>query len=233
MTNFSYVLILLVSIMSFSQENNKLNENQIFDIELSYGPQYNFFVDYGRDFKIEDGIILPFTSFTGEFNFYQKRALGTYFNASFSLRLGGRNYLEIGHSRTLNRGTFNGGILFSNETEVSLDDFQLSHRTHFYSLAYKRAFDKNSRYIVSIGISHATFQQSEIIISPAANFVAIDERNNENYNLSEGFVNLGFQYNIYREGNFDIGIKTKTYFVASAGFELEVWSLAPTLKYHF
>jgi hypothetical protein len=196
--SFCLIVTHLLVGITFSQPENssiKAESDGIFDLEISFGSQYNFFVDYGRDLDFENGYILPYEDFPGELAFNQKRAVGTYFNAHLSVRLGGRNFLVIGHTRTLNRGLYNGNITFPTGTLVQVGDFQLDHRTMAYNLSYKRNFGSENQFSAIIGYSYADFRQSELTVWPPANFVEIEQRNGKNSNLEEILYKLGFQYN--------------------------------------
>ena len=229
MKKYIFILLLFLVTIVDAQESK---EDSWLSIQISYGPQYNNFVDYGQEIRVEDDAIIPIEGFPGEATLFQKREIGTYFNVTANIRLGGRNYLEIGHSRTMNQGVYNGIVAFPNGTEVVVEDFQLRHRNHFYKLGYKRSFI-NDRLFVSAGFAHTTFQQSEISINPGASNVLISERNNENSNLSELTSYLGFQYDFFRSGPFSLGVQSTAYVIVSAGFELETFAIVPTLKFQF
>lgn len=201
-------------------------------MEVSYGLQYNGFVDYGKDIVIEDGNIIPIEGFTGELTLFQKRQIGTYFNVTASIRLGGRNYLELGHSRTMNQGTYDGGVTFPNVTEVIVEDFQLRHRNIYFKLGYKRLLIKN-KAAIQIGLVDMYFQQSEVNIWPDGQQVLIKERNYENSYLGEFGAYLGFQYDFYESGKFTLGARSTAYVIVSAGIDFETLALAPYLRYNF
>jgi hypothetical protein len=181
---------------------------------------------------VEDDAIIPIEGFSGEATLFQKREIGTYFNATANLRLGGRNYLEIGHSRTTNQGLYDLTIPFDNGTVVEVEAFQLRSRNHFYKLGYKRAFLSEKLY-GSIGLAHTAFQNSNILISPSANRVEIYERNAETVNSGELSAYIGFQYDFYKSGQFTLGLQSTAYVIVSAGFELETFAIVPTLKFQF
>lgn len=222
-----YLLVLLITTFSFAQDDN----NTKYQLSVTYGPQYNNFVDYDRDLVTRDGYIIPLEGLPGESALLQKREIGTYFNATFSLRLGGRNYLELGHSRTLNQGVYNGIVFFQNNTIVEIEDFQLRHRNLYYKLGYKRIISKN--FSAHLGIAHADFQQEVINIFPGQESVEISERNAANSNFSEGFVYLGAEYDLYTSGKFTLGVRSTAYIIISAGTELETFTVSPTLRFNF
>lgn len=92
-------ILILISISTLEAQESK--KDSWFSLQISYGPQYNNFVDYGQEIRLRDETIIPIEGLPGEATLFQKREIGTYFNATINLRLGGRNYLEIGHSRTM------------------------------------------------------------------------------------------------------------------------------------
>ncbi|MBF4985660.1 hypothetical protein FNJ87_15455 [Nonlabens mediterrranea] len=228
MKHLSFLLI-LASTFCFAQE--EFTNNSRYQLTISYGPQYNNFVDYDQDVETVDGYILPLEGFPGEDALLQKREIGTYFNATFSLRIGGRNYLEIGHSRTLNQGVYNGIVFFPIGTRVEVRDFQLRHRNHFFKLGYKRVF--NDRLSAHIGLAQVNDQRSVINIFPATGNVQIAERNYENANSAEGIAYIGAEYDLYSSGRFTIGVKSTAYFIISYGPELETFTISPSLRFNF
>lgn len=233
MNKFSLLFIIIFYYsFSFAQEesDNVLNETSLFTLEVSYGPQFNGFVDYGKDIVIQDGNILPMGGFDGEQRLYQKREIGTYFNVTASLRLGGRNYLELGHSRTLNQGVYDGGRMLQSGVEVIVEDFQVRHRVHSFKLGYKRLLFKN-KAALQVGIVDMHFQQSEVSISEG--LIRISERNSENAYLSEAGAYLGFQYDLYSSGKFTLGARSTAYVILTAGVDLETLALAPYLRFNF
>lgn len=224
---------LLLITMLFStvlMAQDEVDKNSKYQLSISYGPQFNNFVNYDRDIVTRDGYILPVEGFPGEDALLQKRKIGSYFNATFSLRIGGRNYLEIGHSRTLNQGVYNGVVIFPNGTRVELRDFELRHKNHFYNIGYKRVFDNFS---LNGGLGYLAVQQSEINIFPSAGTVLIKERNLDNSNLEEAVVYLGIDYDLYRSGNFTLGVRSTAYFIISYGPDLETFTVSPSLRFDF
>ncbi|WP_298954143.1 hypothetical protein [uncultured Nonlabens sp.] len=223
------LLLMILSSIAFAQNNN--DSFPRYQLSVSYGPQYNNFVDYDQELVTAQDYIIPLEGFAGEDALLQKREVGTYFNVSFSIRIGGKNYLEVGHSRTLNQGTYNGIVFFPNGTEVSIRDFQLRHRNHFYKLGFKRYFNDN--FSAHIGIGQLNDQRSVINIFPDAGTVQIAERNYENSNSAEGIAYLGLEYDVYSNGNFTFGVKSTAYAIITAGIELETFSFTPSLRFNF
>jgi hypothetical protein len=229
MKKYIFILLLFLVTIVDAQESK---EDSWLSIQISYGPQYNNFVDYGQEIRVEDDAIIPIEGFPGEATLFQKREIGTYFNVTANIRLGGRNYLEIGHSRTSNQGLYNITIPFDNGTVVEVEAFQLRSRNHFNKLGYKRAFLSEKLY-GSIGLALTAFQNSNILISPSANRVEIYERNAETVNSGELSAYIGFQYDFYKSGQFTLGVQSTAYVIVSAGFELETFAIVPTLKFQF
>lgn len=227
----SILMLTTLKLKAQNDSNQITNSSSVWQLSVSYGPQFNNFVDYDQDIKTVDGYILPLEGFPGEDALLQKREIGTYFNATLSLRLGGRNYLELGHSRTLNQGVYNGVVLFPNGTRVEVRDFQLRHRNHFFQLGYKRVL--SDRLSLRIGLFDLRDQRSVINIFPAAGNVQIAERNFENANSNEGGGYVGFTYDLYSSGKFTLGVESTAYLILSAGVELETLSFTPSLRFNF
>lgn len=225
----NYLILLFFAQVVCAQQTD--SSSSIFKLSVSYGPQYNNFVDYDQEIVLVDGNIQPLEGFPGEAALLQKREIGTYFNVTASLRIGGRNYIELGHSRTLNQGVYNGGISFPNGTEVQVRDFQLRHRNQFFKLGFKRQFSDN--FAARIGISDQRDQRSVINIDPNRGVIQIAERNRKNSNAGEGVIYAGIEYNFYRSGRFTLGVQSTAYFIVTAGQELETFTIAPVLSFNF
>lgn len=220
---------MILSSIALAQDNN--DNFPRYQLSVSYGPQYNNFVDYGQDITTTEGIIIPLEGFPGESALLQKREIGTYFNVTASIRIGGRNYLELSHTRTLNQGVYNGIVFFPNETVVTIEDFQLRHRNHFYNIGYRRNFTK--RFSSGIGISYLQDQRSVINIFPQFGTVEIAERNFKNSYTEELAIYLNTSYDVYESGKFTLGIDASAYLIISAGTEFETISLTPYLRFNF
>lgn len=223
-------LLLLNTSFAFSQ-NSLTTENPRYTIAISYGAQYNNFVDYDQEIVTREGYIIPLQRIPGEDALLQKREIGTFFNVRFSLRVGGRNYLEMGHARTLNQGLYNGFVNFPNETLVLVEDFQLRHRNFFYELGYKRLVNKNLS--IGVGLAHLSLQQEVININSALNTVEIAESNEANSKFAELASYLDVAYDFYSSGNFTLGVHARSYFIISYGPELETFTIAPYLRFNF
>lgn len=225
-----FLLTFVCASLAFSQ-NSLTTENSRYTIAISYGPQYNNFVDYDQELVTRDGNILPLQPIPVEDALLQKREIGTFFNARFSFRVGGRNYLELGHARTLNQGVYSGFVNFPNETLVLVEDFQLRHRNFFYEIGYKRLVDK---YLsLGAGLAHLSLQQEVININSDLSTVEIAERNETNSNLAELASYLDVAYDFYSSGTFTLGVHARTYFIISYGPELETFTVAPYLRFNF
>ncbi|MGB3591773.1 MAG: hypothetical protein WBA16_08850 [Nonlabens sp.] len=222
---------------AYSQEVTKKQistfPSSLFELNVSYGIQGNFFVDYGESVvKAADGDIIPFRDAFG-FNLYQKEFIGDYKAIRFSTRLGGRNFLELGYEVGTNRGEFSIITQTDSGTRVVVNDFELDEVNRYFSLTYKRGLGKTNRWFLLGAVSYLHLESSTIEISPSANFISVEESNPTNSYLEELAGQLGVQYYFYNSGRFSLGLETRAYFIISYGPELETWSFAPILKYNF
>lgn len=64
------------------------------------------------------------------------------------------------------------------------------------------------------------------------NYIDIDERNLKNANAVEGGAFLGLEYLKKIDTKFNIGLKTRVYYLISTN-NLEAITLTPTLTYNF
>lgn len=75
--------------------------------------------------------------------------------------------------------------------------------------------------------------QQEIEIADRTNGgVLVEERNYKSYKIEEGGIFLGFHYSKKIDTKFDLGIKSRIYYLVSTN-SLEAITLTPTLTYHF
>lgn len=226
----TFILCALVVVQA--QEKNDAGLSSIFELGVSYGPQFNNFVDYGEDIVVRDGYIMPVDGFPGEDRLLQKREIGTYFNVDLSIRLGGRNYLELGHARTTNQGKYNGIVLFPNGTRVEVQDFQLRNRDFFFKLGYRRRFSKTLS--ARIGVAYLTYNHQSIYIEPQSSFLLIRGLNTKKYSKNaEAIGYFGFVCDLYQSGRFTLGLESSAYFIISYGPELNNFTISPTLRYSF
>lgn len=233
----SFNMIAVITVLLFAQQlysQKDASWQSLFSLSISYGPQYNGFVDYGREMNVtDDGFITPVEEF-GEILLLQKRAIGTIFTADFNLRLGGRNFLYFSHARSLNQGKYNGSVNLSDGTVVLIEDIQLRHRNHHFTLGYARAFLDQDKLKVGLGFSYFLMQQSEITLIPPG-FIHIEERNYSNSYLEEGAIHFSVSIDLFKSGNFYVGLESETYFWTDFNEfgQLETLSLAPVLRYNF
>jgi hypothetical protein len=75
-------------------------------------------------------------------------------------------------------------------------------------------------------------KQQEIEIANYVNAVYIQERNYKTYHLEEAGVFVGLQYTKQIDTKFDLGIKSRCYYLISTN-SFEAITLTPTLTYHF
>ena len=74
--------------------------------------------------------------------------------------------------------------------------------------------------------------QQEVEIGNFANYILFDERKYKNNKLEEGGVFTGFHYSKPIDTKFELGIKTRVYYLISTG-SFEAVTLTPTLTYFF
>ena len=226
-----FLFCFFFSLLKLNGQNN--NIDSILEISISQGIQGNFFVNYGRE-VIKDGrYIVPEINDLNELTFLQKNFIGTYASYRGSVRLGGRNYLELAYEKTRNKGVYDTTIETSSGTEIIIEDFELNHVNTFYTLRFKRGIGKKNKLFLTTGISYLALEQSVLNINPNADYVEIAERNVKNSYFEELTASFGIQYYFLKSGKFSLGIESRIYMIIGEDPEFETWSLSPVLKYSF
>lgn len=203
-----------------------------FEIAVNYGPAGNFFLDYGRDLKIDDGTIEPlYSEIFDEFQLYQKNFIGTSGGVDITYNFNEKNAIAFSFDRTLNYGKYKGAPILDNGTPVFVNDIKLRHLNHFYNLTYRRSLDKKNSFYMSAGITYVRMNQAEIGIGLSGNYVNIRERNYDNSFLEEGGFLLGLEKYFFTSGKFELGIKSKAFLLTSTG--LEAITFTPVLRFNF
>lgn len=200
----------------FSQKRSKVA------IEVNYGLNGNFFVsniDYGRPGGPSDT------------KFYQKNFIGSIKGIEIKYSFTKKSRLGFGFANSINKKEINYSGRFIG---VGIRDWKITHTNNFYQLFYERDFDKQKRnFKYHAGLFYLRSNQQEIDIADNPNGgVGFEQRNFENSNLEEGGLFLGFHYSKKIDTKFELGIKSRIYYLLSTS-SLEAITLTPTLTYHF
>jgi hypothetical protein len=211
-----FVLVSINSIMLFAQKDSRVT------LEINYGLNGNFFVSdegYGR----QGG---PSTT-----KFYQKNFIGSIKGIEVKYSFTKKARLGFGFANSINNKEINYSGRFIG---AGIRDWKITHTNNFYQLFYERDFDKQKRnFKYHAGLFYLRSNQQEIDIEDVPNGgIGFEERNFKNSNLEEGGVFLGFHYSKKIDTKFELGIKSRIYYLLSTS-SLEAITLTPTLTYHF
>lgn len=211
MKTIKFLVFLIFPFHLKAQPKNKLS------IEVSYGIQGNFFVRSYQESGRPDGTA-----------FLNKNFIGSMSGVELKYEANKMSSWVLGYSFSENTNKINySGII--NGVGISILDFDIKHENRFYQLHYQRKFSKkivNFKY--ELGLFYMRSQQQEISIGNNADF---RQRNFNNSRLEEGGVSVGLQYALKIDSKFDLGIKSRLYYLASAN-TIEAITLTPTLTYH-
>ena len=194
-----------------------------FRLEAGYGAQANFFVSTYND------VYSPGNSST---YFRKKDPIGTMAATEAHFRLGRRSFLSAGFARSVNsaRVDFSGTV---GTAQVDITGFHLRHLTHFFTLGYARAVERNrSEWQGAAGLVYLTTQQQEFELDRATRDVMLNERNFSRNRLAEGGVYGGVQYLRRIDSRFRAGVKLRVYYLVSVA-SFETLALTPTLTFSF
>ena len=140
--------------------------------------------------------------------------------------------IGLAYSRSINKGTktFQGSI---DRVLVLVEDFQLRHVNSFYQAYYERSFSQRIPFFkFHAGIIYARMNQQELVFENWDNLISIQERNFKNSYLEEAGVFGGIQYSKLIDSKFELGIKLRAYYLATAN-TFEAITITPTLLYRF
>ncbi|HPH36146.1 MAG TPA: hypothetical protein PL108_00710 [Sediminibacterium sp.] len=210
-TTLSFLLLIL-SLQIFAQTKSKIS------LEVSYGLQGNFFVRSYNENGRPDGTAFLNKSFIGSISGIELKFQATKM-ASWNF-----GYAQSSNAKRIGYSTIINGL------GLSINDFDIKHENRFYQLFYQRNFSKKTpNFKYEFGIFYLRSQQQEIIIG---NIIDISQRNFANSKLEEGGLSAGLQYSKKIDTKFDIGIRSRIYYLVSTN-TLETITLTPTLTYHF
>lgn len=190
-------------------EAQKLNK---ISIEASYGLTGNLFV-----------INYPENAPPPIVQFYKKNFIGSIGGVELKYKLSNKSNIGLGYLKSVNKREIN-----YNSQNISIVDFNISHTNYFFQFFYERKTFKDIH--VQGGLFYLRSNQQEIDASPFG--VGLEERNYKNSKLEEGGVFLGFHYSKKIDTKFDLGIKSRVYYLLSTS-SFEAVTLTPTLTYHF
>ncbi len=193
-----------------------------FNVEVNYGLNANFFV---RDYD-------EFGGPAGSIYLLKKNLLGTIAGVDLKFALNKMSSIGLAYSRSVNKGTktFQGRI---NGVLVLVEDFQLRHVNNFYKAYYERNFSKKIPFLkFHAGIVYAQMNQQELVFDNWDNRISIQERNFRNSYLEEAGFFGGFQYSKLIDTKFEIGIRVRAYYLATADI-FEAITFTSTLLYRF
>ena len=205
---FLFASGIFICLISYGQKSK-------FSLEVNYGISGNFFVRSYDEMNAPG----PHTSF------YNKNFIGSIGGIELKYKLNNKSSLGIAYSRSVNSRTINYSAPY-----ILIRDFKISHTDIFDQVYYERVFiEKIPGFKSELGLFYLRMNQQEVDISNAVTF---DERNYKNSKLEEGGAFLGFQYSKKIDTKFELGIKSRVYYLISTA-TFEAMALTPTLVYNF
>jgi len=214
--NLKFILLffLLYSTTIFAQKEKKIS------IEINYGLNGNFFVGS------YDEVGGPPAK-----RFLNKNFVGTIGGLEIKYTLNKRSRLGFAFAKSRNTKEIN---YTGNIIPVAIINFQITHINKLFQLFYDRNLsNKILGLTYQSGLFYLRMNQQEVEIADRINGgVLIEERNYKSNNLEEAGIFLGFHYSKYIDTKFELGIKSRTYYLISTN-SFEAITLTPSLTYHF
>lgn len=208
------LFLLLYSTIIFAQKGKK------FSLEINYGLNGNFFV------RSYDEVGGPPAK-----RFLNKNFIGSIGGAEMEYALNKKSRLGLAYATSKNSKEINysGSVI-----PITIINFHITHINKFFQLFYNRNLSKKITGLTyEAGLFYLRMNQQEIEITDRTNGgVLVEERNYKSYKLEEGGIFLGFHYSKKIDTKFDLGIKSRIYYLVSTN-SLEAITLTPTLTYHF
>lgn len=201
-------------------------------IEADFGANANFFVRSYDEVYTPGGVAPLYL--------YKKNMIGTAGGVELKYGISKRAAFIMAYTRTVNSKRRSGGVLLP-EFQLLINDFNLRHINNLFMLGYDRPLLKNSSALrFNVGALYLTSQQQEIeaynLPTGEANkytlAIKVQDRNKKNSGIEEAGVFAGLSYQKTIGDKFDLGIKTRGYYLISAG-TFEGITLTPFLLYRF
>lgn len=211
---FSVLPFLFYSTILFAQREKKIS------LEINYGLNGNFFV------RSYNETVTPPAKF-----FYKKNFLGTISGLEMKYTLNKNSWLGLGFATSRNSREIDySGSIFP----ITIINFHITHVNKFFQFFYDRNFSKTiPAFKYQVGLFYLRMNQQEVEIADRVNGGALfEERNYKTYKLEEGGAFIGFHYSKKIDTKFDLGIKSRLYYLISTN-SFEAITLTPTLTYHF
>ena len=198
----------------FAQNGKKLS------VEINYGLNGNFFV------RSYDEVGGPPAK-----RFLNKNFIGTISGLEMEYALNKKSRLGLAFAKSRNSKEIN---YSGNIIPITIINFNITHVNNFFQLFYDRNLSKKiPGFSYQAGLFYLRMHQQEIEIADRINGGAlVEERNYKSYKLEEGGVFVGFHYSKKIDTKFDLGIKSRVYYLISTN-SFEAITLTPTLTYHF
>jgi hypothetical protein len=205
---------LFYSACLFAQKEKK------FSLEINYGLNGNFFV------RSYDEVGGPPAK-----RFLNKNFIGTIGGVEMAYALNKKSHLGLAFAVSKNNKEIN---YTGNVIPVTIINFHISHINKFFQFYYSRNLSKKIPGLaIETGLFYLRMNQQEVEIEDRINGgVLVEERNYKNSKLEEGGIFLGFHYSKKIDTKFDLGIKSRGYYLISTS-TFEAITLTPTLTYHF
>ncbi len=211
---FLFICIFCTSCTLFAQKVMK------FSAEVHYGLNGNFFV------RSYDEVSGPPAK-----RFSNKNFIGSIGGAEIKYRISKKANLGFAYSASVNKRTINYQGVYYN---LTIRDWKITHTDKFFQLYYERDFSRKApAFKYGIGLFYLRSNQQEVEIADYLNGgIFVEERNYKSYKLEEAGAFIGIQYSKYIDTKFELGIKTRAYYLISTN-ELNNIMLTPVLLYHF
>lgn len=198
----------------------KSQDKAKFSLEGEYGLNGNFFV---RDYEERNSTI-------GR-NFYNKNFIGPIGGLNLRYRFNKKSSIGFGYARSVNSKEVNYSTTLPNNFGVAIQYFDIRHINKFWQFYYERRLQQKKNCISAEGgLFYLRSNQQELEVSIYG--IIFEERGFAHYKLEEAGVFLGAQFSRKIDTKFNLGIKTRVYYLVSTG-SLEAITLTPTLSYNF
>lgn len=214
------ILFLMTFIVLY--RNTYSQQSPKFGIQINYGVNGNFFVrDYDEIGGPNDKVYL-----------FKKNFIGSVSGINLSYKISPKSSLFLEYSKTINVGKKNySGII--NGVDINIRDFKLKHTNNIYQFGYSHALNKRkTSFKLEFGLMLIYDSKQTIEIENFSDVVRIDESNFKNDRSVEGGMFIGFSASKMVQGNFELGVKTRFYYLISTN-SAEAITLMPTLTYNF
>lgn len=198
-------LLTVLSVVSTSL----LAQNSKFNVNVYYGAQNNFSVDYDRHVNKTGSSINPIVDEgPGFVDFFQKNSIGTVYGGGFHYKFNEKNGIGIDYNQTENTGKYNVSyVLMPEDFGFEFINFKIRQKNRNLSLLYTR-YNIFKNFNAGAGVGFMFSDMQEVSIAGPLGYIIL-----ENSNFTDLTVPIFVNYTFINNAYFKLGVEARTNYV--------------------